>query len=157
MPKQTTVIKSTSILVIWVAAVIGLLDSIYLSYVKITQTPIYCTPGLGHCETVNASRWSEIWGIPVAIFGIMAYFVVILILILGNHVKWINNYQNFLLFGVSFSGFLFSLYLTYIELFVLHTICQWCILSAISITAILIAVITRLKAKKLVLFQQGGN
>jgi uncharacterized membrane protein len=149
--------KDKSLLIIWIFGVLGLLDSLYLSYVKIARTPIYCTPGLGDCAAVNSSRWSEVLGIPVAVLGVVAFGALILTLILLNRNKWIGKYYNLILFGISFSGFLFSLYLTFIELFVLKTVCQWCLLSALSITVILVAVIIRLKFKTSVLVDQGGK
>ncbi len=132
-----------SLIVIWIAGIVGFLDALYLTLIKLTKTPLYCTPGLGDCHTVNATRWSELWGIPIAALGAAAYAVIILILILGKRIDWANRYQNLLLFGVSFTGFLYSMYLTYLELFVIHAICQWCLLSAIAMTVIMIATITR--------------
>lgn len=155
--KKLTNQKDKSLLIIWIAGVIGLLDSLYLSYVKITSTPIYCTPGLGDCAAVNSSPWSEILGIPVAFLGSAAFGAMLLVLVLMNSSQWIRRYHNFILFGISFTGFLFSLYLTFVELFVLKTVCQWCVLSAISITVIVIAVITRFKFIKPVIAVQGGK
>ncbi len=158
MPKiKLTNQKDKSLLIIWITAVIGLLDSLYLSYVKITSTPIYCTPGLGDCAAVNNSPWSELMGIPVAYLGAAAFGAILLILVLQQASKWIGRNHNFILFGISFTGFLFSLYLTFIELFVLKTVCQWCVLSAISITVIMIAVIIRLNLKTSVFLQTGGK
>lgn len=158
MPKQTLKKKKdNSLIIVWIAGIIGFLDSIYLSSIKITSSPIYCTPGLGDCAAVNSSRWSELWGIPVAFLGVAAFGAILLVLVLKGLTQWINKYHNLILFGISFTGFLFSLYLTCIELFVLKTVCQWCLLSALSITAVLITVIIRLNFKTPVLIEQGGK
>ncbi len=149
--------KGKTLLTIWIVGVIGLLDSLYLSYVKIAHTEIYCTPGLGDCAAVNSSKWSEVLGIPVAVLGAAAFGAIILTLIIKNFGNWIGKYHNLILFGISFTGSLFSLYLTFIEIFVLKTVCQWCLLSAISIIVILVAVIFRLKFKTSVLTGQGGK
>jgi uncharacterized membrane protein len=146
-----------SLMVIWVAGIVGFIDASYLTLTKFTKAPLYCTPGLGDCHTVNASRWSELWGIPIAAFGLTAYAIVILVLLLSKRSEWVNRYQNLILFALSFTGFLYSVYLTYLELFVIRAICQWCMLSALSITVIMIAAITRLKFQRPILLKQGGK
>lgn len=146
-----------SLMVIWVAGIVGFIDASYLTLTKFTKAPLYCTPGLGDCHTVNASRWSELWGIPIAAFGLAAYAIVILVLLLSKRSEWVNRYQNLILFALSFTGFLYSVYLTYLELFVIRAICQWCMLSALSITVIMIAAITRLKFQRPILLKQGGK
>lgn len=133
--------------IIRVASLIGLLDSVYLSYVKLTHTPIYCTPGLGDCATVNSSRWSELWGIPIAIYGILAFGSLLLLSFYGKKVKLIQSYDDYLIFAIAIIGVLFSAYLTYLEAFVIHAFCQWCILSALSMLIIFIASLTYLLKK----------
>jgi len=155
--KNSSPNSKRSLIIIWIAGIVGFLDASYLTLIKFTKTPLYCTPGLGDCHTVNASSWSELWGIPIAAFGAVTYAVVILILLLGKQNGWINRYQNLILFGVSFTGFLYSMFLTYLELFVIHAICQWCMLSALSITVIMIAVITRFDFQMPILLKQGGK
>ena len=136
--------KKTTIIAI-VASIIGFIDSAYLTIVKFTHSPIYCTPGLGNCETVQNSQWSTIWGIPVALLGAMAYLVLIIFFSFGDKSPFLKQYSQYVVFGTSLFGFLFSLYLTYLELFVIQTICQWCILSAICMTVVFIVTIIRLK------------
>jgi uncharacterized membrane protein len=131
--------------VIWVAALIGAIDAAYLTYVKLTHIPIYCTPGLGDCASVQNSRWSTIWGIPLSLFGFAMYLAIIGLLLFGPKIKLIKPYSNYLLFGIGLFGFLYSLYLTYLEFFVIHALCQWCILSAICITGIFISSIVQLQ------------
>lgn len=130
-----------------IAAFIGLLDSIYLTYVKLSHTPIYCTPGLGDCATVNSSRWSEIWGIPIAVFGLLTFLVILLLTFLGKRVKFTRLYADYMIFGIALFGLLFSIYLTYLEAFVIRAFCQWCILSAISVLVIFIASLALLFGK----------
>jgi uncharacterized membrane protein len=137
--------KKTTLIVIWIAAIIGVVDSGYLAYVKLFHTQIYCTPGLGDCASVNASRWATLWGIPIAIFGFATYLSVIALLVFGPKIKIVRPNVNYLFFGIGLFGFLYSLFLTYIEIFVLRTICQWCVLSAICISVIFLSTIVRLK------------
>lgn len=146
-----------ALIVIWVAGIIGFLDALYLTLIKLTNTPLYCTPGLGDCDVVNTSKWSELWGIPIALFGATTFAAVILVLIFSNKNEWFRKHQNLILFAISFTGFLYSVYLTYLELFVIRAICQWCVLSALSITVILIATIVRLNFKELLFSNQGGD
>lgn len=155
--KPTTPTHKTSTLIILIAAVIGLLDSIYLAYVKIAKAPIYCTPGLGDCDVVNASRWSELFGIPLGIYGIAGFGIILILLTVGLRNKWIFEHVDLVLFGISLAGFLFSVYLTGIEILVLKTVCQWCLLSAIAMSVIFITTIIRLVVKSPTNTASGGN
>ena len=143
--------------IIRIAAVIGLLDSIYLAYVKLANAEIYCTPGLGDCDVVNASQWSSLWGIPLGVYGVIGFAAILLIESLGNKWKLLTTHNDLILFAISFAGFLFSLYLTYIELFILHAICQWCILSALMMTVIFIVSVYKLVVKSAKFNNSGGN
>jgi len=132
-----------------VASIIGFVDSAYLTIIKFTNSPIYCTPGLGDCESVQNSQWATIWGIPIALLGSLAYLALIFCFVFEKRIPVLKQYSQFIIFGISLFGFLYSLFLTYLELFVIHAICQWCILSAICMTVIFIATIIRLKELQL--------
>lgn len=134
--------------IIWIAALIGLLISGYLTYVKLFDALIYCTPGLGDCASVNSSQWSSLWGIPVAIFGFLSYLAILFLVFLGPKIALIRKYSTLLVFGISFFGFLYSLYLTALEFFVIKAFCQWCIISALCMTAIFIASIFLIRRKQ---------
>lgn len=144
-------------LLLQITALVGLLDSIYLAYVKIAKAPIYCTPGLGDCDVVNASRWSEIYGIPLGVYGIAGFGLIFLLITFGKRNRLIAENLDLVLFAISLVGFLFSLYLTAIEIFILRTICQWCLLSAISMTVIFVTTITRLVVKSPSTIGTGGK
>jgi uncharacterized membrane protein len=147
----------TSTLIIQVSAVIGLLDSIYLAYVKIAKTPIYCTPGLGDCDVVNASRWSILFGIPLGFYGVVGFGLIFILATFGLRQRAFHPYIDLILFGFSLAGFLFSLYLTSIEIFVLKTVCQWCLLSAMMMSVIFITTIIRLVVKSPSTTASGGK
>jgi uncharacterized membrane protein len=132
----------------YIASIIGLLDAGYLSYSKITETKLYCTPGLGDCATVNASQWSSVFGIPVAYLGLATYVAILFLLIFGKKIKIIAPYKEFLLFFITLVGLLFSAYLTYIEAAVLHTYCQWCVLSATMVTLLFIISVIKLARRQ---------
>lgn len=111
-------------------AVIGLGISLYLTYIYTSNGVAICL-GSGGCETVQHSPYAWILGIPIPTLGAGAYF---LILILALAVGRGGDRQETLLlglFGTSLIGLLFSAYLTYLELFVIHAICLWCVVSAI--------------------------
>lgn len=120
------------------------MDAAYLSYVKITQVPVYCSPGFGNCESVSSSQYSYILGIPVAYLGLLTYLAILFLLIFGEKIKFLQTNGIYALFGISLFGFLFSLYLTYLELWVIKALCQWCIISAILMTVIFICTSIRL-------------
>jgi len=126
-----------------VLAIIGLLDSAYLFIYKISKNNAMCL-GSGDCSTVNASRFSEIKGIPVSILGFIAYLAIIILLFLEIRKLYSSENSNLMVFGISLVGVFFSAYLTYIELYVIHAVCPFCVLSAVVITLIFIISIVKL-------------
>jgi uncharacterized membrane protein len=117
-----------------VTAVLGLVGlgvAIYLTIVHYTGAEPIC--GISHgCHTVQTSKYAELAGIPVAVLGLAGYAALLLALpIRGENGRLIRV-------AITAIGFLFSAYLTYLELFVIDAICQWCVASAILMTALLI-------------------
>ncbi|MCG3140988.1 MAG: hypothetical protein HDKAJFGB_02140 [Anaerolineae bacterium] len=115
-------------------AIAGIIVSSYLLTVHWGWWTAVCL-GVGNCELVNMSVYSEFLGLPVALWGIGAY---ITLLALGLALLWkkFSPWAQRGLFIVSAIGVAFSLYLTYIEVFVLREVCPWCVLSAIIVTCI---------------------
>ena len=132
-------------LVALIAAMIGSVNAIYLSWVKFSHNETLCAPGLGDCFTVNTSRYSEIYGIPIAIFGLGAFLVILAILLSEKRSAFLQENGSMLLFGISLIGVLFSAYLTYLEAYVILAWCPYCVLSALMITTVFIVSILRLK------------
>jgi uncharacterized membrane protein len=111
-------------------ALIGLFVAIYLTLFKIGVIgELACAAG--SCETVQTSRWAIFLGAPVAAWGIGYYVTVLAMALAGTTERWENSptlaTSMLLLTGW---GALFSLWLTGLELFVIHAICQWCVGSA---------------------------
>jgi uncharacterized membrane protein len=96
---------------------------------------IQCT--LGGCEKVQTSRWSTFLGMPVAAWGLGAYVTLLVIALLGIQPRWARErWVALALFGISAVGVAFSAWLTFLEAFVIHAWCQWCLISAVLITLI---------------------
>lgn len=126
-----------------ILAIIGLIDSIYLAWVKYTDQYALCGP-IGNCESVNTSQYSEIWGIPIALLGAGAYLVIIVLLLLEERSELMREYSPLLVFGLSLVGVLYSIYLTYIEVAVLQAICPYCVISAVVLVLLLVLSTIRL-------------
>jgi uncharacterized membrane protein len=126
-----------------ILAVIGILDSVYLSWVKITNRYALCGP-IGDCESVNSSIYSEVAGIPIALLGAGAYLFIIILLLLQTQGGIWQEYGSYLIFGISLAGTLYSVYLTYLEIAVIHAICPYCVVSAIVIFLIFVISLIRL-------------
>ncbi len=120
-----------------VFSLIGLVVSSYLVYIKLFPASPFCM-GVGDCEAVNASVYSEIHGIPIAVFGALAYAAILACLLLESRIGFLKEWGPLIEFGLAFIGTLYSAYLTYIELAVIHKICPYCVTSAIMITLICI-------------------
>ncbi len=120
-----------------ILSLIGLLDSLYLTWIKLSNNVIMCT-GLGGCDVVNTSEYASFAGIPIALFGVLAYIVFLFLLLYENRSEWIFENGPIILFGLSMIGFLYSLYLTYVEVFVIFAICPYCVVSAIMMTLIFV-------------------
>jgi uncharacterized membrane protein len=127
-----------------VLAIIGLLDSIYLAWLKLAGTTALCG-GVGDCESVNNSIYAEINGIPIALLGAGAYLLIMALLLVEGRFGLGTEWPVMGVFGLSLIGTLYSVYLTYLEVAVLHAICPYCVLSAIAIALILVISVIRLR------------
>jgi uncharacterized membrane protein len=101
----------------------------YLTYVHYAGISPVCTTG-GSCEKVQTSVYSELLGMPVALIGLLGY-VAILATLLARETET----TRFVASALTLTGFAFSAYLTYREIYSIHAICEWCVSSAIILTA----------------------
>jgi uncharacterized membrane protein len=69
--------------------------------------------------------------IPVATLGLAAYLAILAILTLEPRLPWLQDYGPLAIFGLALTGTLYSAYLTYVELFVIHAVCPYCVSSAV--------------------------
>lgn len=116
-----------------IAALVGAAVSIYMTIYKLTDNNTMCL-GSGDCATVNASKYSEIYGIPLGVIGLVGYAGIFLVLWLEKNHPLFKDYGNMLAMGMSFAGFIYSIYLTYLEIYVIKAICPFCVASAVAIT-----------------------
>jgi uncharacterized membrane protein len=123
--------------------VIGLIVSIYMTIYKATSNDALCL-GSGDCSTVNASRYSEVYGIPVASVGIAGYLAILLVLWYERRDKFFERNGPMLIFGMALTGFIFTVYLIYVEFAILKAYCPFCLASQSAMTLIFILSIIRL-------------
>jgi uncharacterized membrane protein len=125
----------------------GLFVSAYLWMVKLgLMGTIAC--GDGGCVTVQLSPYSEFLGIDVALLGLLGFGAMLGLALVslqprfaagGWPVRWLA-----LLAG---GGFLFSLYLWYLELFVIHAICRWCVASSVFVTLVFLLAVLEVRGR----------
>lgn len=119
-------------------SLVGAFVSAYLWLFKLGRIgTIAC--GTGGCETVQLSRYSSFLGIDVALIGLLGYvglFALSLASLQGPLLE--RRWPATLLAALAGIGVLFAVYLTYLELFVIHAICRWCVGSAVIIASIFV-------------------
>src|SRR5688572_12596285 len=120
-------------------SLVGILIALYLTLYKIGIVGnLTCT--IGSCETVNTSRWATFLGLPVAAWGLAAYVALFVLSLVGTSDRFAASRAiSWLLVAIAGWSVLFSAWLTYLELFVIHAICIWCVTSALLLVAILLA------------------
>ena len=119
-------------------ALAGLFVALYLTLYKLGYIGTLAC-GTGACETVQLSKWATFLGFPVGAWGVAYYAAVLAVAIVGvlpAHAERISVSQ--LLVGMTGVGLLFSAWLTYLELFVIHAICRWCVISAVLATLLFV-------------------
>lgn len=116
----------------------GMGVSLYLTYVETTHTPAFCGP-VGDCNSVQQSPYATLWGVlPVGVLGLIGYIAIGLAWGFSQYSKGLlKYYSGIILWGFALVGTLFSIYLTFLEPFVIGATCIWCITSAIIITLLL--------------------
>jgi uncharacterized membrane protein len=113
---------------------------------KITSNNSMCL-GSGECQTVNESRYSEVTigglRIPVAVIGVIGYIAILAVLLFEKRVNLLQQNGSLVFFGLSLMGFLFTLYLIYVEIALIKALCPFCITSQVAMTFIFILSVIR--------------
>jgi len=117
-------------------ALLGLFDSLYLLWIYTSPSrPMVCL-GTG-CDAVRLSPYSHLWGVPMPFFGAAGYMLVALLIVAESLVPPTLAIEvRHALAGATGFGFLFSLYLEYLQGLVIHAWCAWCITSGLVMTAL---------------------
>jgi uncharacterized membrane protein len=127
------------------AALAGLFVSAYLWLYKLGAIgTISC--GTGGCETVQLSPQSRFLGIEVAAIGAAGYAVLLVLTLASLQPRWSGNLRLVQLIAFLAGGaVLFTLYLKYLEFFVIHAICRWCVASAVLIVVFFTLIVLELR------------
>lgn len=126
-------------LLIPVLCMVGFGVAGYLAYVEVVQVAAVCGP-VGDCNTVQQSEYARLFGIlPVGVMGLASYVAIFLAWLVARFAKdKIADFAALSLFGMAVSGTLFSIYLTFLEPFVIGATCAWCLTSAVLITVLML-------------------
>jgi len=136
--------------------VIGLGVAGYLAYVETTQVTAICGP-VGDCNTVQQSEYALLFGfLPVAVLGLVGYVAIGVAWVVGCYARGLwTQLARLALFAMALFGTLFSIYLTFLEPFVIGATCAWCLTSAV-LMAILLLLATRPAREILSQWQEVG-
>lgn len=113
----------------------GFIVAGYLAYVETSQVTAVCGP-VGDCNTVQQSEYARLFGfLPIGVLGLAGYILIILAWLVGRMKrKPFSQYADLALLVMTGFGLLFSIYLTFLEPFVIGATCAWCLTSAILMT-----------------------
>jgi len=121
---------------------LGIADSAYLLYEHLGHDVICIGSG---CSIVDDSIYSEMFGIPMSVMGLVSYLIIFALSWAGFRLRNLaREWVHAAIYGFALVGLLYSGYLTYLELFVIRAICTWCVVSAAIITAVFILAVVRL-------------
>ena len=121
-----------------ILSALGVLVSGYLSVKRVTGGSLACTRW-ADCDVVNNSVYAKIYGVPVAFIGLAGYLILMGLAMAALQAEGAAQRRLLALgFLLALGGFGFSVYLTYLELYVIEAICVWCVISAILITLLTI-------------------
>src|SRR5688572_20290197 len=128
----------TKRMIVAALALAGIFLALYLLLYKLGMIGAL-TCSVGSCETVNTSKWASLLGIPVAGWGVAWYLATFALALVSIQSKFAESSAiSLVMVLMTASGLIFSAYLTYLELFVIHAICQWCVVSAILVLVMFI-------------------
>jgi uncharacterized membrane protein/thiol-disulfide isomerase/thioredoxin len=132
--------RSPSRIPAWVVPVLclfGLGVAAYLAYVEVGRVEAVCGP-VGDCNTVQQSSYARLFGIlPIGVLGMFGYVAILAAWLVGrtSRGRW-AALADLAVSAMAAFGFLFSIYLTFLEPFVIGASCLWCLTSAVLMTAL---------------------
>lgn len=107
----------------------GALVAAYLAYVELTLTEAVCGV-VGNCNTVQQSSYARILDVPIGVIGIVGYSLILVLWFVSRRGR-LQARANTLEYAMVLFGVLFSVYLTFLEPFVIGATCLWCLTSAV--------------------------
>jgi uncharacterized membrane protein/glutaredoxin len=122
---------------------LGLTVAGYLAYIETLQVTAVCGP-IGDCNTVQQSEYARLFGLlPIGVLGLIGYAAI-------GAAWWIERQGRvpfdrlaaLALVAMTSGGTLFSIYLTFLEPFVIGATCLWCLTSAVLMTGLLWLIVT---------------
>jgi uncharacterized membrane protein len=119
-------------------AALGIGVAAYIAIAEAGGDSPVCLAGGSGCKTVADSSYSEVAGVNIAIFGVIGYVLLLASAFFANDAARLGG------FLVALGGFGYSIFLTYIEIFKIEAICQWCVASAVLMTIVFLLQATRL-------------
>ena len=125
--------------VIPVLCAIGIGVAGYLTYVELAQVSAVCGP-VGDCNSVQQSEYARLFGIlPVGILGLAGYLVVLIAWLINRLAKGrLADLAALSLLAMTAMGTLFSIYLTFLEPFIIGATCAWCLTSSVLMTVLML-------------------
>jgi uncharacterized membrane protein len=127
-----------------VLSLLGVGISSYLVYSHYRGVPLYCE-GVHGCNTVQASEYAEVLGVPLALLGLLLYAALVGAVLGGLLCPLaLGELSALAIFGLGLMGFVFSGYLTWVEVARIHAVCLWCTISACLLTIVFILSVVRL-------------
>ena len=125
--------------------VIGLFVSGYLSYVKLVDAPVQCIASeMFSCNTVTNSIYSRFMNIPISYLGFGIYVILGVLLLLEKQIPFLVDNGRLIIFGITLFFWAYSMYLVYLQFFVLQALCQWCLTHEANVTLFFIVTCIRL-------------
>jgi len=110
----------------------------YLSYVETQSVEAMCGP-VGDCNTVQQSRYAKLFGVlPIGVFGLLGYPGLLTAWLARRFAPKLEKPAAIGFWGMAFFAVIFSLYLTYLEPFVIKAVCLWCLSSSVIATLLLL-------------------
>lgn len=142
----------TWVLVLLVLSFLGVADASYLAQHAVTGTPLLCdVQNISGCNAVATSPYSRIFGVPIAVYGVIFYGLVFVLSALELVIY--DQLLRRILQGIAGLGFIASLYFILVQFFLIGAFCIYCLLSAI-IAVVMLACATRIEP--LPSLRQGG-
>jgi len=147
-PGQTQAERPPSA-VIPLLALAGLGVAAYLAFVETTATEAVCGP-VGDCNTVQQSEYARLFGlVPIGVLGVAGYAAILVAWVAGTRAApGVARGARLALLAMAFAGTAFSVYLTFLEPFVIGATCAWCVTSAVIMSALLVIAVRSMAAPK---------